>query len=88
MSWLDCFRDPPLRERLTRLLAETKEARIEARAQAAYWINQEEFKMAEVKRLEEELESLDHAVLEVEAVRPVTLRDRVVFDPAPQTHSH
>ena len=55
IPWL---REPSLAEKLRRELRETKEARIGARAQAAHWINREQFLLSEVQRLEDELNSL------------------------------
>lgn len=78
---LNPFREMPLREQLEKLLEETRVARVQATAQAAYWINQERFKLAEIERLNKELADLDPAagvVLRVGPVEPPVLREVVV----------
>lgn len=52
------FRKPSLIERMTRLREETREARVEASARVAYWVNQEQFLQRELQRLSREIDEL------------------------------
>ncbi len=76
IPWL---REPSLLCKLKKELAKTKEARITARAQAAYWINREEFLQQELVRLTEEIETLHLFDEEVPPMQPVVLTDSVEF---------
>lgn len=53
------FKEPPLRAKLTRLLAEAREARINATAMVAKWRHEDIFQRAEIDRLTAEIARLD-----------------------------
>lgn len=85
MKW---FKEPSLAEKLRRELRDTKEARIGARAEAAYWINREQFLISEVQRLEDELNNLTDQPVDlgaVEAQSAFAVALPVLQDPVPPT---